>query len=169
MPLTFLSWKISKIFWCYLKAAVNRKYQFSNKKTYSQTCPDFSLSFYIYIYIYINYILHCKIKRPNHQVHKTVRVPGNKTNPKKIKATDSCRDGWKVQKSVETTQILEYSYSHFNQFQKVHIQPILYISSITSLYISSIPKNLYVAWWIISYFSSIPTWIRYQNEIKIYK
>ena len=40
---------------------------------------------YIYIYIYINYIIHCKIKRHNHQVPKTVRVPGNKTNPKKIK------------------------------------------------------------------------------------
>ena len=36
-------------------------------------------------YIYINYIIHCKIKRHNHQVPKTVRVPGNKTNPKKIK------------------------------------------------------------------------------------
>ena len=39
----------------------------------------------LYIYIYINYIIHCKIKRHNHQVPKTVRVPGNKTNPKKIK------------------------------------------------------------------------------------
>ena len=36
-----------------------------------------------------------------------------------------------------------------------------YISSITNLYISSFPKNLYVAWWTISYISSIPTWIRY--------
>ena len=36
-------------------------------------------------YIYINYIIHYKIKRHNHQVPKTVRVPGNKTNPKKIK------------------------------------------------------------------------------------
>ena len=33
----------------------------------------------------MNYIIHCKIKRHNHQVPKTVRVPGNKTNPKKIK------------------------------------------------------------------------------------
>ena len=39
----------------------------------------------IYIYIYINYIIHCKIKRDNHQVPKIVRVPGNKTNPKKIR------------------------------------------------------------------------------------
>ena len=37
------------------------------------------------VYIYINYIIHCKIKRHNYQVPKTVRVPGNKTNPKKIK------------------------------------------------------------------------------------
>ena len=37
------------------------------------------------MYIYINYIIPDKIKRHNHQVHKTVRVPGNKTNPKKIK------------------------------------------------------------------------------------
>ena len=29
--------------------------------------------------------MHCKIKRENHQVPKTVRVPGNKTNPKKIR------------------------------------------------------------------------------------
>ena len=40
---------------------------------------------FLYIYIYINYIIHCKIKRHNHQVPKTVRVPGNKTNPKKRK------------------------------------------------------------------------------------
>ena len=64
--------------------------------------------------------------------------------------------------TTETTQILEYSYSHFNQFQKIHIQPISYISSITNLYISLIPKNLYVAWWTISYISSIPIWIHYQ-------
>ena len=55
----------------------------------------------------------------------------------------------------------EYSYSHFNQLQKIHIQPISYISSITNLYILSIPKNLYAAWWTISYISSIPAWIRY--------
>ena len=43
------------------------------------------LYIYIYMNIYMNYIIHCKIKRHNHQVPKTVRVPGNKTNPKKIK------------------------------------------------------------------------------------
>ena len=57
-------------------------------------------------------------------------------------------------------QILEYSYLNFNQYQKTHIQAISYISSMTNLYISSIPKNLYMAWWTISYISSIPTWIR---------
>ena len=31
------------------------------------------------------------------------------------------------------------------------------------LYISSTPKNLYLACWAISYISSIPTWIRYQK------
>ena len=31
------------------------------------------------------YIIHSKIKSDNHQVPKIVRVPGNKTNPKKIK------------------------------------------------------------------------------------
>ena len=40
-------------------------------------------SLYIYIYIYVNHIIHCKIKRDNQQVPKIVRVPGNKTNPKK--------------------------------------------------------------------------------------
>ena len=40
---------------------------------------------YIYIYIYINYIIHYKIKRDNHQVAKIVIVSGIKTNPKKIK------------------------------------------------------------------------------------
>ena len=50
-------------------------------------------------------------------------------------------------------------------FKKIHIQPISYISSITNLYISSIPKNLYVAWWTISYISSIPTWILYLMSI----
>ena len=34
------------------------------------------------------------------------------------------------------------SYSNYNQFQKIHIQTISYILSITNLYISSIPKNL---------------------------
>ena len=29
--------------------------------------------------------MHCKIKRHNHQVPKTVRVAGNKTNTKKRK------------------------------------------------------------------------------------
>ena len=36
-------------------------------------------------FFYMNYIIHCKIKRHNHRVRKTVRVLGNKTNPKKIK------------------------------------------------------------------------------------
>ena len=38
-----------------------------------------------FFFNYINYIIHCKTKRYNHQVPKTVRVPENKTNPKKIK------------------------------------------------------------------------------------
>ena len=42
-------------------------------------------------------------------------------------------------------------------FKKIHIQPISYISSITNLYISSIQKNLYIAWWTFSYISFIPT------------
>ena len=37
------------------------------------------------LYIYMNHIIHCKIKRDNHQVPKIVRVPGNKTNSKIIK------------------------------------------------------------------------------------
>ena len=40
---------------------------------------------YIYIYIYISYIIHCKIKKDNHQAPKIVRVPSNKINPKKIR------------------------------------------------------------------------------------
>ena len=39
---------------------------------------------YIHMY-FINYIIHRKIKRDNHQVPKIVTVPGNKTNPKKIR------------------------------------------------------------------------------------
>ena len=35
------------------------------------------------IFFYKNYIIHCKIKKDNHQVPKIIRVPGNKTNPKK--------------------------------------------------------------------------------------
>ena len=35
--------------------------------------------------VYINYIIHCKIKRDNHQVPKILRVPVNKANPKKIR------------------------------------------------------------------------------------
>ena len=38
-----------------------------------------------FLYININYIIHCKIKKDNHQVPKIVRVPRNKINPKKIR------------------------------------------------------------------------------------
>ena len=31
----------------------------------------------------MNYIIHCKIEKDNHQIPKIIRVPGNKTNPKK--------------------------------------------------------------------------------------
>ena len=41
--------------------------------------------FYIYLLFYIYYIIHCKIKRNNHQVPEIVRVPENKKNPKKIR------------------------------------------------------------------------------------
>ena len=44
-----------------------------------------TLHFFLYIHIYINYIIRCKIKKDNQQVPKIIRVPGNKTNPKKIK------------------------------------------------------------------------------------
>ena len=37
----------------------------------------------LFSFLYINYIMHCKIKRDNHQIPKIVRVPRNKTNPKK--------------------------------------------------------------------------------------
>ena len=40
---------------------------------------------YIYIYIYISYIIHSQIKKDYHQVAESIMVPGNKTNPKKIK------------------------------------------------------------------------------------
>ena len=41
------------------------------------------IKFY-FILFYINYIIHCKIKKGNHQVPKIIRVPRNKINPKKI-------------------------------------------------------------------------------------
>ena len=60
-----------------------------------------------------------------------------------------------------------FSYNWGNANSEVFIfainWPISYISSITNLYCSSIPKNLYVAWWTILYISSIPTWIRYPS------
>ena len=40
---------------------------------------------FVFLFLYINYIMHCKIKRENHQVPNIVRVPGNKTNAKKRK------------------------------------------------------------------------------------
>ena len=43
------------------------------------------LKFFRTFFFYINYIIHCKIKKDNHQVPKIIRVPGNKRNPKKIK------------------------------------------------------------------------------------
>ena len=44
-----------------------------------------AVSFFIYkLYIYKLYHT-LKIKKDNHQVTKIIRVPGNKTNPEKIK------------------------------------------------------------------------------------
>ena len=45
----------------------------------------FHIYIYIYIYIYISYIIHSQIKKDYHQVAESIMVPGNKTNPKKIK------------------------------------------------------------------------------------
>ena len=70
-----------------------------------------------------------------------------------------CSYNWDNANSVE------YSYSNLTINQ-----PVSYISSITNLCTLSIPKNLYVAWWTISYISSIPTWIRYRKlKIKNWK
>ena len=45
------------------------------------------MQFFIFLkfLLYINHIIHCKIKRDNHQVPKIVRVSRNKINPKKKK------------------------------------------------------------------------------------
>ena len=82
--------------------------------------------------------------------------------------------GWKVwicYKVLPDESITYYlrglrfsSYNWNNANSEIFIfkfQPISYISSITNLYTSSIPKNLYVAWWTISYISSNPKWICY--------
>ena len=46
---------------------------------------DSNLELILFIFFYINYIIHCKIKRDNQQAPKIVRVPGNKTKPKKVR------------------------------------------------------------------------------------
>ena len=46
------------------------------------------LFIYLFIYLfilYINYIIHCKVKRDNHQAPKIAGVHGNKKYPKKIR------------------------------------------------------------------------------------
>ena len=48
-------------------------------------------------------------------------------------------------KTTASTWVLPLTHSLCSQFQKIHIQTISYISSITNLYISSTPKNLYMA------------------------
>ena len=61
--------------------------------------------------------------------------------------------------------LCSYNWGNANSgvfiFKFCNICPISYISSIVNLHSSSIPKNLYVAWWTILYISSIPTWIHY--------
>ena len=56
----------------------------THKNAYKRTKIKKVMFLYAF-FIYINYIIHCKIIRHNHQIPKIVRVPGNKTNPKKIK------------------------------------------------------------------------------------
>ena len=56
------------------------------------------------------------------------------------------------------------------KFCSIHIQTLQEIGQFHTfhpsqiLYISLTPKNLYLDCWAISYFSSIPTWIRYDNK-----
>ena len=50
-------------------------YRFNSERKYDTSFAIF----------YITYIIQCKIKRDNHQVPEIVSVPGNKTNPKKIR------------------------------------------------------------------------------------
>ena len=79
----------------------------------------------------------------NHTYQTTNQTnnPNNQNNDISVGFTTNT----KFALTTETTQIQEFSYSNFNQFQKIHIQPISYISCITNLCISSIPKNLYLA------------------------
>ena len=61
-------------------------------------------------------------------------------------------------RTTNTTTPTRVSYSNF-----AISLPVSYNSSIANLYTSSIPKNLYVAWWTVWYISSVPTWIRYPS------
>ena len=67
-----------------------------------------------------------------------------------------------------TQSLCSYNCDNANSgvfiFKLCKCQPISHISSITNLFSSSIPKNLYVARWTISYISSIPTWILYHKH-----
>ena len=81
----------SELVHCMLKQ-VSFKDQIRIKKKIDKNAVDrfriricVKVFFYMYIYLYMNYIIHCKIERHNHQVPKTVRAPVNKTNLKKIK------------------------------------------------------------------------------------
>ena len=54
-------------------------------------------------FFYVNYIIHCKIKKYNHQVPKIVTVPGNKTNPKKIRL--------KIYKNMQVTTAINTEFT----------------------------------------------------------
>ena len=86
---------------------------------------------------------------PNNQ-NKDINV-GFTTNTSFVLLQLRQRKFWSIHTHIST---------NFKKF--IFNQSRTFISSITNLYISLIPKNLYVAWWTISYISSITIWIHYQ-------
>ena len=90
-------------------------------------------------------------------------IPNNKPNKHSPNnQNNGINVGFTIKKKFVVLQLRQRKFWNIHiqistNLKKIHIQPISYISSITNLYISSIPKNLYEAWWTISYISSIPT------------
>ena len=104
-------------------------------------------------------LMHTKHSRDNPKLRIFSFIPQReRIQPNLLNHTYKSTKQRNTTRTTKTTTSTRVLYSNF-----AISLPVSYISSITKLYTLSIPKNLFVAWWTISYILSIPTWIRYQS------
>ena len=100
-------------------------------------------------------------------------IPNKQTHTHTTRTTKATTSAWLA---LVTQSLCSYNWDGVNSavfiFKLRKKLANLCISSITNfvrfiLYASSIPKNLYLVCWAISYISPITTWIRYQFKFVI--